>query len=718
MLYYLHMRGLKKRRQHFKILDKPIFVFGLLAMVALPLAFVIMDREMKAIAETPSCKATTISSTSFVRTEHLRDGTYGYGILPTRDGGYVLTGDTQWVKAMSVPNPYAIKMDAKGKAQWSQQYSSQSNALGYMSSRHIGRLAVETSDGSIITASDVIDFVDEDRREIYGDILVTKLNSKGAQQWSTMLGDQSIDRPQKMWALPDGGVLLLARVMEAGHGSEVADTSAVPTFSVLIKLDKNGKVLSSKKMDWDALDMQRLSDGSFIALANVKVITAPQAENIIGPEVAMHPLPTMIRLNSSYKTVWAKSLEMIPSELNTVSSITETGFTMGKTKIRLAGGDFMAIQQTSDGGFMAFGYDNILLTQGMSGSVGAITQFTPRALSAVKVDAAGNYKWAKKLTPELSSSVSAIDLHVVKTTDNDFVLMQDVIHDANWKAESGAQALKQAWASNIALFKVDPNFNPRWIKQIEAEKDIKGYAIQPTADKSVVVAGEMITTKERLVLGSMEPYVEAIVIKVDVNGNVNKGAAVSDQSKATVVDQSSYLVMQDMSIAAASDFKLPINKSVKEKVWTIKNTERDICAYAKVSTIPICSFINSNTNTGGSGGTPVAKSWAQINYDNAKEAKIESAKNQGINDELLPILKQVFGQVKLKDSMNSMWLTYYFPRLVTRADVEAVQKKYEALGYKVDESEGGTLFVSRVGLTLHMTFSINSSMTGKVEVLF
>jgi hypothetical protein len=72
----------------------------------------------------------------------------------------------------------------------------------------------------------------------------------------------------------------------------------------------------------------------------------------------------------------------------------------------------------------------------------------------------------------------------------------------------------------------------------------------------------------------------------------------------------------------------------------------------------------------------------------------------------------------MTDSMNSMWLTYIFPRLVTRADVEAVQKKYEAMGYKIDESENGRLYVSKIGLSLHMTFSVTDSMRGKLKVLF
>jgi len=159
-----------------------------------------------------------------------------------------------------------------------------------MSSSHFGRLVAETADGSIITASDVVDFVDEKTKELYGDILETKFNSKGTQAWSVMLGDYSIDRPQKIWALPNGEVLLWARFMETGHGDDVADTEAVPKYSALIRIDKNGKILSSKKMNWDALDMQRLADGSFIALANISVPKIEQSENIVESEAVMGDL--------------------------------------------------------------------------------------------------------------------------------------------------------------------------------------------------------------------------------------------------------------------------------------------------------------------------------------------------------------------------------------------------------------------------------------------
>lgn len=669
-------------------------------------------------------------SATFIKTYHLWDKTEGFGVMPLKNGGYLLTGDI--ISGMGVYYPFIIKTDAKGNAVWSQRLGSSSNIYSISSSRHIGRIAVETTDGNIVMVSDTLDFIDaeyEKIRESYGDVLIAKFNSNGTKLWSIMLGDYSTDQPQKLWALADGGVMLLARFMQTGYGNDVADTSAVPKRSVLIKIDKDGQVQMSKKMDWDAIDMERLTDGSFIALANIAIPKVEQPEHILGPEVAMSDLPTIIKLNSALNVEWAKSIEMIPSEINTPTSISNGSLTMGVTKIRTTGGDFKSIQPTPDGGFMAFGFASLLATQGMKGTLGGqqLAQYVNlRPLIAVKVNTAGNYLWARKLTGSLFGGGSAIDFQTARTTDSSFVILQEVVRDSNWQTyynKGDSKALEQAWAANIELIKTDADFNARWVKKFDVERDLSGYDIQPTADGGVAATGIISTNKTHMVMGSVESYEEAIIIKVDVNGGVNGCVAVSDHPQATVEDQSQYLIMQNMNVAGAKDTVLNINKKVNEKVSTIENTVRNICEYRKNNVVPIGSYLNSNISTTSQPGTsvtpPVAKTWAQINFENAKEGKIETEKNRQIHEELLPILKQVFNnQVKMTDSMNSMWLTYYFPRLVTRADVEAVQKYYEGLGYKIDASEGGSLNVSRVGLSLRMTFSISNKMEGKLEVLF
>ena len=716
-----------------------------------------------------NCSTKPIKSFSFIRTYHLRDVTEGFGVLATKAGGYLLTGETVWSAAMAEPYPYIIKTDAQGNKLWSRDFSSRKSGFREMDSHHEPPVAAETADGNIFLASDISDFIDVKYQKVleeHGDILITKLNSSGTQLWSIMLGDYSVDRPRKLWVLPDGGVMLWAQIKETGHGTDVADLSAVPDFSLLIRIDKNGKVQSSKKMDWNAVDMERLTDGSFIALANIALPKTDQPDNILGPEIATGDLPTIIKLDGAGIVKWAKSLEMIPSEISAPTSYTSSTFTIGVTKIRMPGGDFRNIQPTPDGGFIAFGFDNLLLTQGISGRLTIdYTELARRPFVAVKVDAAGSYQWTKKLTTDLISGGSSNDFHVARTADGHFVIMKDVVRDSDGlqaktndvaskrqafldkcaelkvncpdqyeqhlipalrplaKAANNAQAaLTKAAAVNIGLIKVDADFNPLWVKKLDAEKDLSSYSIIPTADKGVAVVGSLLTNKTHLVMGSPEPYTEATLIKVDVNGGINGCTSVSNRSKVTLTDQSQYLVMQTMKVASSRDAVLRINKKVKEKLAVAKTTVRNICASKSNNVTPNCSPLVTNTSASTTGQTaafPAAKTWALINFENAKEGQIGSERNKQIHREILIILNQLFNdQVKMTDSLDGMWLTYYFPRLVTRADVETVQKYYQDLGYKIDESEGGRLYVSRVGLTLHLTFAIDNKMVGKLEVLF
>lgn len=375
---------------------------------------------------------------------------------------------------------------------------------------------------------------------------------------------------------------------------------------------------------------------------------------------------------------------------------------------------------------------------------------------AVKVDSLGNYQWAKSLKTSLGTY--AIDFNALRTIDGGFVLMRDVIRDSEGReaksqdlakkqqavtekckefnckapgdenkipevkpyaqaATQAVQVMNEAMASNIEIIKTDADFNPKWIKKLDVERDLSGYSAQPTVDGGLAIAARIITTKKHMVMSSLEPYEEAILIKLDVNGNVGGCLAVSDQRQVKVEDVSQYIVMQNMAVNAGN-LKLAINREVKPKVTAIKDTVRSICLYKKSLTMPTCDYLASNT-TGGATSTPVAKTWAQINYENAKEGKLENDKSRQINDELMVILNKLFNnQVKMTDNMAGMLLDYLFPRLVTRADVEEVQKYYQELGYKIEESQGGNLYVSRVGLTLHMDFYITNSMLGKLEVLY
>lgn len=662
---------------------------------------------------------------SFIKTYHLWNMTEGLGVFPLKNGGYLLTGDV--ISGAGVFYPYIVRTDDKGNALWSKRLGSSSNVASISSTRHIGRKAVEMADGGIVMVSDTSDFIDaeyEKVREIYGDILVTKLSASGAKIWSIMFGDYSTDQPQKLWALPDGGVMVLSRFMQTGFGNNVADTGALPKHSVLTKIDKEGQIQISKKLAWDAVDMELLPDGSFISLANITIPKSEQPQ-VMGSGATMGDLPTIIKINSALNLEWAKTIESVSSDMVVPTGLVNGKVTTNVIKLRASGGDFKTIQLTSDGGFVAFGYDSLYTKSGMYGlqTVNMAEYTNLRPFIAVKFDAMGKYIWARKLTGSLSPHTTAIDFHTARTTDNGFVISQEVYRDGNWVSyEGNLEALKKAGVSNLELIKTDANFNPKWVRKFDVERETSGYDMAPTADGGAVLTGIVSTNKTYVAIDGVTSYKEAVLAKADLNGNVSGCTSVTDHPKVTVEDESQYIVSQNMTVGASSDIRLNINKKVNEKVSVIEDVARGVCEWEKSNAVPVNTYLNTNILVAPAAGqsvAPVANTWVQVNYDNAKEGTIVAEKNRRIHDELLPILKNIFGnQVKMTDSMDGGWLEYIFSRLVTRADVEAVQKAYSGLGYKIDESEGETLNVSKIGTSLRMTFSITNPMKGKLEVMF
>jgi hypothetical protein len=691
---------IKSRRTTFHF----IFVFLIIG-----LSLIFIGIASKNFAQTAGgCQTKPVTATTFIRTYHLRDLTDAYGLSLTKDGGYLLTGDTVWSSGMSVWNPFAIKTDAKGSASWSRQFSSQSAAQGVLAETR--RPSVQMPDGSFVVAEDIIDFYDdayEAKKEGWGDVLVTKLSAKGVRLWSTMIGDYSMDFPQQLWAMPDGGVLSLAKLKKTGYVGEIADFDAVPDYSVLVNIDKNGKVRGMKRMDWTATDMKRLADGGFIALADIDPRATIQPD--MGSDAAFGAIPTIIRLDGNLNVLWAKSIEAPPMSYAMATGTTPADFRMIKMTFRLPAGDFESVEETADGGFIAFGrfFDAAnLIARNPDVDLKKLAQSVPSF--AVKVDGDGNLRWAKSLRTGFGTY--DVNVKTVKTADQEFVLLRNV-------TRGDISTDLTQFAGNVELVKVDAEFNPRWVKKIDIERDATASDLRATPDGGVAVAGRIVTNARHMVMGSLEPYEEALLIKTDANGNVAGTAYGAAEPLIEGADQSRYVVMRDMSVRA-EDAKAAMSASVKPKVTAIKNTARSIAAARTARVTPACSLLAAASSTaGGSGAAPTAKTWAEINYESAREGEIETEKSREIHNELLPTLNELFGrQVKMTDNTSGLWLSYFFPRIPTRADVEAVQRMYEGLGYKIDESDGGTLAVSKIGRSLRLTFSTASAMVGKLEV--
>lgn len=712
-------------KTHFS--HRKLIAIAALAMAGITTFAVGQSSDYRA-AVSGSCSAAPVSSDTFMKTYRMRDRAEGYGVLATKEGGYLVTGDTVLSSGMGVWNAFIVKTDAKGTALWSKQFGSQSAAQGVLTETK--RLSVQTSDGNFVVAGDIIGFYDaayEERKEGWGDILVAKVNTSGKLVWSTMVGDYSMDFPQRLWAASDGGVILLAKFKKTGYGSDIADFDAVPGYNAVIKFNKNGKVVWSKKLNAVVTDMQYLPDGSFVALADIDTRATQQATGA---------LPVIVKMDSKLNVQWAKSIEAPSMSFAVPTGTSKATMKINQMNIRVAGGDFRSVEQTPDGGFIAFGrYFNA--AQLLGGNAGAMIKSPtdPVATVAVKVNAQGAYQWARSV--KTANGSLGTDLKTVKTNDGAFVIMHTVTRKA------GSTKLAD-FAGNVEVMKVDSAMNPRWVKKIDIERDAAGFDLQATKDGGIALSGRIITTEEHMIMGSMEPYEEALLIKADANGNVSGAGVIADGGPVTTADQTSQLIMQNMS-AGTEDLKLPISKTVKAVLTDIKNKERTIVAPAKATVTPVCGTLSTapsttkaasaKAKTGSStvrkrntrksstsqptvpATSPQAATYPQIYFDNAKEAKIETEKSRQIHAELLPILQKVFGEVKMTDNTSGLWLTYIFPRQATVADREAVQTALVALGYKVDEAEGGVLHVSKVGRSLRMTFAIHNAMMGKLEVM-
>ncbi|MDD5740186.1 MAG: hypothetical protein PHO20_05480, partial [Candidatus Peribacteraceae bacterium] len=320
-------------------------LIGIAALAMAGLTTIAVGRSSDYLADVSgSCTAAPVATDTFIKTYRMRDRAEGYGLLSTKDGGYLVTGDTVLSSGMGVWNAFIVRTDAKGTALWSRQFDSQSAAQGVLTETK--RLSVQTSDGNFVVAGDIIDFYDaayEDRKEGWGDVLVTKVSTSGKVMWSTMVGDYSMDFPQELWAASDGGVILLAKFKKTGYGSDVADFDAVPGHSVVIKFDKNGKVAWSKNLSAVVTDMEYLSDGSFIALADIDTRATQQATGA---------LPVIVKMDSKLKVQWARSIEAPSIGFAMPTGTSKATMKINQMTIRVAGGDFKSVKQTSDGGFI------------------------------------------------------------------------------------------------------------------------------------------------------------------------------------------------------------------------------------------------------------------------------------------------------------------------------------------------------------------------------
>lgn len=709
-----------QRRDYLNLMHKKIYI-PIIAAVGIPLSvfllcFYLPDTKdyLNSVISKAANKCRTIQTTTFIKSYHLKDANSVNGISLTSDGGYILAGGAMVNKYMSDNDAFIVKVDSTGKKEWANFVQSKNNVtsdpLVAKAGEDRGHTVAQMSDGSYILVSETNGFLTDElyeKQEFWGDILISKFDSGGQHIWTETLMGLSLDIPVNIFADDNGGFLLSAAIAEVGY--EGADFLH---HFIIGKFDSSGNKLWIKKtnlLSWDPLISDTKPNQGFLKDSGGNIlltgmITIPHEDN------EDDIMAVIVKLDRDGKTIWAKSLEGIPAKIK-------------GTDYRIRAGSFYAAGQTEDKGYLAFGLLSPIIIGSPRAKVAA-----PEYLAAIKLDENGNYKWAKTI----GIGAPLTEFFTAKTKDDGFIFIKNykawnnksdkdftnyVKKTKNDKSESNNIDIEKGTIdfteeadvnlNKILAIKTDSDFSVQWVKKIGIGKEFLGFDVESTPDQGIVIAGlHRNSTVREVNHGQTFYYDDALLVKLDANGRVRSdGGLISDYSAISAEDISAYITAADFTLETENDNELTINQQ-NPQILSAKVKTNDIRALKNYR----ATFCPLKSQT---------KTWAQINFGENKEIDtIAEGKSQKVDNELLPILKRVFKDVKLIDNIGGFSLEYVVGRLVTEEDIVAVQKELETLGYTTYEKDTDQLIMKKIGIMLVVGFSTNDRLRGIITVSF
>lgn len=718
-----------------------IFVFAIVGILAVATTLFFTDTKNYFISAISAIKSEcqTTSATTFLKSYRIKDTADTYGISQTSDGGYVITGRTINNSAMEDYSMFLLKADNNGNKTWSKLINSFSPTSWTGLGSAEGYDVTQLSDGNYVAAGETVGYRTAEEQEVLegqGDGFVMKFDDKGFNIWARTVSQQSIDVAYKLEPTLDGGFSMSGSTGILVGKPDVAD---IGHTLFLGNFDTNGntnwlkKIESSENM---TKSVKQTSDGGYILIGDIKLVK----------ENDQH-VPALVKLKKDGTYEWATGLENLPIEIpNLIMDPDGKSFKIGTpNKMHLAFGDFISTEETEDDGYLAFGTyvsaisDTALLNIGDS-------ILKESSIVAVKVDSKGKLKWARviKIKKYLE------DVVIEKAKDGGYIIMgnnlvggysningakqyQDMLNEyyekyppmtpetpESKKALEEISAKIEAWQSplmarNIVLIKTDENFKYQWGKIIGGTKDLDGYAITSTLDSGYAIAGTWHTGIKYKFLTSTLEYTEAMILKLDSNGNLpNNTGLITDFKDTEKSDVSSYIVTD----------KLTSPNLVLE--YPMDNISRSIKAVDKIGVTTTTSDAKTYDSTAcntaveeDTATTTVTKTRVEMKYDETVEIKAVTTKGKAINDELMPILNKIFNnEVKLWDDDAAGWVAYRFKRVVTRDDISKISDALTKLSYKIDSNTNGDFTATKIGMTLNLHFYLGNTNTGQLDVMY
>ncbi|UCC43965.1 MAG: T9SS type A sorting domain-containing protein [Candidatus Zixiibacteriota bacterium] len=162
-------------------------------------------------------RLTAYGDTLFSRTYGGPETDYGYDVLPTSDGGFVITGMTRSAGS-GKGDVYLLKVDSVGTVIFEKTYGGPE--------RDEGRSVRRAPDGGLIIAGTTASF-----GAGYDDVYLLKVDQAGNLQWSRTYGGTGGESGSAVRVTPDGGYAVIGSTGSFGEGY---------SSIYLIRTDSNG----------------------------------------------------------------------------------------------------------------------------------------------------------------------------------------------------------------------------------------------------------------------------------------------------------------------------------------------------------------------------------------------------------------------------------------------------------------------------------------------
>ncbi len=176
---------------------------------------------------------------------------YGYSILETGDGGFLISGAAV-PEDSTETDLYLLEVDKDGTPQWDKHYGGQWDELGYF--------LCHTSDGGYAVAG----FTFSESMG-WSDVWLLRLDSSGDTLWTRKYGGAGKDEGYSVWQCSDSGFIVAGYTMSFGAGQE--------DFFV-IRTDSFGDTIWTRTFGGDGADLaygaRQVEDGGFMIAGRMR----------------------------------------------------------------------------------------------------------------------------------------------------------------------------------------------------------------------------------------------------------------------------------------------------------------------------------------------------------------------------------------------------------------------------------------------------------------